>query len=78
MATGELLILYTRAECHLCERAEAMLREAGLCWRAVDIGGSAELERAYGLRVPVLKRSDTGLELDFPFDRAGVTSFAGQ
>jgi len=26
----------------------------------------------------VLKRSDTGLELDFPFDRAGVASFAGQ
>ena len=78
MTTGELLILYTRAECHLCEQAEAMLRAAGLRWRPVDIGGSAELERAYGLRVPVLRRSDTGLELDFPFDPAGVASFAGQ
>ena len=78
MTTGGALILYTRAECHLCEQAEAMLRTAGLSWRPVDIDGSPELERAYGLRVPVLRRSDTGLELDFPFNQAELVSFAGQ
>ena len=72
------LILYTRAGCHLCDLAAEMLEAAGLAWRPADIDDSPELQRSYGVRVPVVRRSDTGEELDFPFDGADVVRFAGQ
>jgi hypothetical protein len=78
MAPREQLILYTRPDCHLCELAAAMLEAAGLRWRAADIESSPELEREYGLRVPVVRRVDTGGELDFPFDQSVLTRFADQ
>ena len=78
MAPREPLILYTRPDCHLCELAASMLEAAGLRWRPADIESSAVLERDYGLRVPVVRRSDTGGELDFPFDEAALTRFANQ
>ncbi|MGB5062546.1 MAG: glutaredoxin family protein, partial [Candidatus Competibacter sp.] len=34
------------------------------------------LER-YGVRIPVLRRLDTGNELDWPFDAAGVRCLLG-
>ena len=78
MTSGEPLILYTRAGCHLCELAAVMLEAAGLEWRPADIDDSPDLERSYGVRVPVVRRSDTGEELDFPFDRVDLVRFAGQ
>ena len=33
------------------------------------------LEAAYGARVPVLRREDTGAELDWPFDADAVRRF---
>jgi glutaredoxin len=70
--------MYTRAGCHLCDRVAEMLEAAGLQWRPADIDASPELERRYGVRVPVLMRSDTGEELDYPFDAAELVRFAGQ
>jgi glutaredoxin len=78
MTSDESLILYTRAGCHLCEVAAAMLEAAGLEWRPADIDSSSELMRAYGTRVPVLRRSDTGEELDFPFDPSDLVRFVAQ
>lgn len=64
--------------CHLCEVAEAELLplvEYGLLVELVDIGESAALVDDYGLRIPVLRRVDTGAELDWPFDAEQVVVF---
>ena len=75
MTISEPLILYTRAECHLCDQAIRMLDRAGIQWRPVDIDEDARLEECYGLRIPVLRRPDSGFELDYPFDESGVQEF---
>jgi hypothetical protein len=77
METGEPLILYTRAGCHLCEQAAAMLERTGIKWRPVDIDADPKLEERYGLRIPVLRRSGSGEELDYPFDDSRIKAYAG-
>jgi hypothetical protein len=64
--------------CHLCEVAEAELLplvEHGLLVELVDIGEREMLIDAYALRIPVLRRVDTGAELDWPFDTGQVVTF---
>ena len=65
--------------CHLCEVAEGVLMplvyEDGLLVELVDIADREELVEAYGLRIPVLRRIDTGAELDWPFDTEQVAHF---
>jgi glutaredoxin len=50
--------LYTRAGCHLCEAAEAVLRAEQarhpFTLEAVDVDQDPELTRRYGVRVPVV------------------------
>ncbi|WP_395791605.1 glutaredoxin family protein [Aquimonas sp.] len=70
------LILFQRDECHLCDQAVFVLAQT----RAGDfeprwIDADTVLEHAYGLRVPVLRRVDTGAELDWPFDARRVRAF---
>ncbi|WP_431635869.1 glutaredoxin family protein [Dyella sp. KULCS107] len=70
------LILYQRDYCHLCDQALAVMAEA----RAPDfesewVDDSAELEARYGTRVPVLRDTRDGRELDWPFDAAAVRRF---
>lgn len=77
MTVAEPLILFSRADCHLCELASAMLDRANIDWRPVDIDEDPELVGKYGLRVPVLKRPDSGHELDYPFDLPAILKFAG-
>lgn len=52
------VLMYAREGCHLCDEArEAILRlrdELGFAYREVDIEGHPELERAHGLRIPVV------------------------
>jgi len=52
----QLLVLYSRAGCHLCEDAETNLSALGQAFERIDISGDAELERLYGWDVPVLMR----------------------
>ncbi|MEB0131914.1 glutaredoxin family protein [Pseudomonas sp. CCI2.4] len=64
--------------CHLCEVAEAELLplvEHGLMVELIDIGESEAMFEGYGLRIPVLRRIDTGAELDWPFDAEQVVTF---
>jgi hypothetical protein len=77
MTISEPLILYARAECHLCDQVIRMLDRAGINWRPVDIDEDARLEEKYGLRIPVLQRPDTGRELLYPFDERGLLDFIG-
>jgi len=75
MTTAEALVLYTRDGCHLCEQAMTQLDRAGIGWRPVDIDEDPALAEKYGLRVPVLRRPDTGDELYYPFDASAVREF---
>lgn len=55
--------LFGTLGCHLCELAEAEvmpLVDHGLLVELVDIADSETLYEAYGLRIPVLRRVDTG------------------
>lgn len=67
------LVLYTTSGCHLCERAEILIRRwvemnVGL----VEIADDTVLLERYGIRIPVLRRLDTGEELDWPFDATAI------
>lgn len=70
--------LFGTLGCHLCEVAEAILMpfvERGLLVELVDIADrESDLER-YGLIIPVLRRRDTGAELNWPFDAEQVVAF---
>ncbi|WP_073521715.1 glutaredoxin family protein [Pseudomonas fluorescens] len=70
--------LFGTLGCHLCEIAEAEvmpLVEHGLLVELVDITDPEDLTDVYGLRIPVLRRTDTGAELDWPFDTEQVVAF---
>ena len=70
--------LFGTLGCHLCEVAEKVLMplvEHGLMVELIDITDPEDLTDAYGLRIPVLRRLDTGAELDWPFDTEQVVTF---
>ncbi|WP_248796693.1 glutaredoxin family protein [Pseudomonas sp. MWU13-2105] len=70
--------LFGTLGCHLCEVAEALLMplvDHGLLVELVDIADSEAWFDAYGLRIPVLRRVDSGAELDWPFDVEQVVAF---
>ncbi len=70
------LILYQRDDCHLCDLAlDALAAARTPDFDSVFIDGDDALEARYGARVPVLRRDDTGAELDWPFDAATVAAF---
>ena len=70
--------LFGTLGCHLCEVAEALLVpfvEHGLLVELVDIAEREDWVEQYGLRIPVLRRNDTGAELNWPFDAEQVVTF---
>jgi len=73
------LVFYTTTHCHLCELAEALLVNTPMHTPVpvdvVDIAQSEALTQEYGTRIPVLRRNDTGAELDWPFTRDQLLSF---
>ncbi|UPQ81194.1 glutaredoxin family protein [Pseudomonas knackmussii] len=73
--------LFGTLGCHLCEQAEAVvlpLVENGLLVELIDIADAPGRVEDYGLRIPVLRRVDTGLELDWPFEIEQVVWFLRQ
>ena len=70
--------LFGTLGCHLCEIAEAELMpfvEHGLLVELVDISEREDWVEDYGLRIPVLRRLDTGAELDWPFGAEQIVTF---
>ncbi len=68
-----LLALYVTGGCHLCERAADLIRGAVAApFHTVEIADDEDLLEHYGVRIPVLRRLDTGEELGWPFDAAAV------
>ena len=69
-------VLYQRDNCHLCDLALEVLSSARVPdFESVFIDDDDELERRYGLRVPVLRDDASGCELDWLFDVQGVRVF---
>ena len=70
------LILYQRDDCRLCDEALAVLAATRVPdFASVFIDDDAQLEASYGSRGPVLRDDDSGAEIDWPFDRAGLERF---
>ena len=69
---GPAWALYTTSGCHLCEQAEKLLAQAGLAFDAVEIADDPALLERYGVRIPVLRRRDTGEELNWPFNAVAL------
>ncbi|MFR0674724.1 glutaredoxin family protein [Enterobacterales bacterium AW_CKDN230030176-1A_HGKHYDSX7] len=70
--------LFGTLGCHLCELAEALLMpwvDRGLLVELIDIGEHPDRFERYAWRLPVLRRCDTGAELDWPFDQAQIVRF---
>ncbi len=70
--------LFITAHCHLCEQAEAELMpwvEQGLLVELIDILHNPQHLAAYELRIPVLRRVDSGAELDWPFEPEHISRF---
>lgn len=51
------------------------LVEHGLLVELLDITERPEWVDDYGLRIPVLRRVDTGAELDWPFEAEQIVGF---
>ena len=68
-------ILYTRPGCHLCDGVVANLLDMNVAYRPVNIDEDPELERKYGLSIPVLYMPESGRELFFPFDEDQLRRF---
>lgn len=66
--------LYSRADCSLCDKAEALLAEGGFSKRyeKIDIETDLELLQRYGDQIPVLFKQETGEKLAWPFTASQV------
>ena len=66
--------LYGTQGCHLCEEAKEILQRAGVDATYIDIVDDDELFARYGMRIPVIMRTD-GTELGWPFDIFALVRF---
>jgi len=73
--TQKEVTLYGTEHCHLCETAQKIIRLAGLTVTLIDIVDDDPLFEKYGMRIPVLQRTDTLAELDWPFNTESVIQF---
>lgn len=71
-------ILYSTSNCHLCEEAESLLKQANLKWLTIEIAYSDELLSLYGLKIPVIRHVMTNLELSWPFSLLDIQNLSNQ
>jgi glutaredoxin len=69
------LLLYATPSCHLCEQAAAVLHASRAVFEYVDIAEDEALLEKYGMRIPVVRRMDSGAELGWPFDEEALKKF---
>ena len=70
------LTLIQRDDGELCDLAwERLAHAGGPDFDPLWIDGDFGLEARYGERIPVLRREDTGAELDWPFDADALRAF---
>ena len=72
------LLLFSRADCHLCDQAEALVNSllVGTPWqlKKVDIDNDPILKQRYQTIIPVLLRCDNQQALNWPFPQSRVRS----
>ena len=75
---------YSTLDCHLCDDAEHLLNLLissptkaidELDITLVDVAKSDDLLELYGIRIPVIKRTDNNEELGWPFDLEELSKF---
>lgn len=70
------LVLYSTSHCHLCEQAETLLislkDQIEISWQLTEISDNDDLIEKYGIKIPVLKRTDNQLELHWPFSKEDI------
>ena len=72
------LTLIQKDDCELCDLAWERLEAAGVAdFDPLWIDGDLGLQARYGERIPVLRREDSGAELDWPFDEGMLRAFLG-
>jgi hypothetical protein len=71
----QLFVIINCPRCALAEAALVPLVEHGLWVELIDLHEAAHLPERYEARAPVLRRIDTGAELDWPFDENQVVHF---
>lgn len=69
------VLLYGTEFCHLCEQAEALLLAVDVAAEYVDIMNDDALLERYGMRIPVVCRTDSNAELGWPFDAPALANF---
>lgn len=77
LAMIKQLTLYSTSHCHLCELAHTHLLHFpdGFKLEVIDIADDEALLAQYGLRIPVLHRSDTNIEINWPFNEADILEY---
>ena len=72
---------FTTLGCHLCEQAEQLLAEvqashlSELHVESVDIADDSDLFDRYGIRIPVIKRTDSTADLGWPFNKPDLLKY---
>jgi hypothetical protein len=67
------LYLFSSSHCHLCEIAYSLaINMPDISVNLIDTADDELLFAQYGVRIPVLLRPDTGMELDWPFSEADI------
>jgi len=76
------LYLYTTSHCHLCEHAESIVASLAhrydMQWAKVEIADDATLLERYEVKIPLLKRLDSGAEIGWPFNESDVENLLMQ
>lgn len=70
-------VLFGNPDCHLCELAEALVAHclADDQFQYQAIADHEQWLREYGMRIPVLKHTESGAELGWPFDLLQLEQF---
>jgi hypothetical protein len=70
---AQQLNLYSTSHCHLCELAYALaMKVPNISVIVVDIADDKFLLAEYGMRIPVLQRQDSKIELNWPFTEVDI------
>lgn len=77
------LTLYSTDGCHLCERAESLLRKVeqsnpSVEVTVVDIASDEDLTERYGIRIPVIQLEGAEYDLGWPFTQDEVIHYLQQ
>lgn len=79
MSANQQIILYGTQGCHLCDKAERVVRRLAPAYSLqfvyCDIAGDDQLMQRFALQIPVLEHSASGAQLSWPIDDDTFVAF---